>query len=46
MSPCVNIYQLDMNNVCIGCNRTLDQIIDWPILTDVERLEIMSKIEE
>jgi len=26
MSPCVGLCKLDENKVCIGCNRTIEQI--------------------
>jgi len=26
-SPCINVCELDDNNVCIGCNRSIEEII-------------------
>jgi predicted Fe-S protein YdhL (DUF1289 family) len=26
MSPCVGLCKLDENKVCIGCNRTIEEI--------------------
>ncbi len=28
-SPCIEVCALDDHNVCIGCYRTADEIIDW-----------------
>ncbi|NDB64822.1 MAG: DUF1289 domain-containing protein [Euryarchaeota archaeon] len=42
-SPCVMICQV-INDVCIGCHRTLEQIENWTEYTDLERLEIMADI--
>lgn len=42
-SPCVMICQV-INDVCIGCHRTLEQIENWTEYTDLERLEIMAEI--
>ncbi|MEM0910366.1 MAG: DUF1289 domain-containing protein [Pseudomonadota bacterium] len=28
-SPCVRICSLNENDICLGCYRTLDEIISW-----------------
>ncbi len=35
-SPCVSICALDSNDVCMGCFRTGDEIVDW-FTADPER---------
>lgn len=29
-SPCIGVCQLDENEICVGCERHIQQIIDWP----------------
>lgn len=40
-SPCVGVCALDENDMCIGCQRTADEITRWSQMTDEERLEVM-----
>ncbi|RTL03103.1 MAG: DUF1289 domain-containing protein [Proteobacteria bacterium] len=40
-SPCNKICKLE-SNVCIGCFRTLDEIKDWNILSNEEKLIIIN----
>ena len=43
-SPCILNCTLDRNDVCVGCGRTIDEIIGWTKLTDAERRMIMERI--
>lgn len=43
-SPCVNVCALDENDICIGCQRTADEITRWSQMTDEERLEVMKLV--
>ncbi|MDI9245178.1 DUF1289 domain-containing protein [Marinobacter sp. CHS3-4] len=43
-SPCVSICALDEQDQCIGCHRTSDEIMSWPILTDEERREVLKLV--
>ena len=36
-SPCVRNCCLDENDTCLGCGRTLDEILCWRESTDAER---------
>ncbi|WP_166260277.1 DUF1289 domain-containing protein [Marinobacter salicampi] len=45
-SPCVSVCALDENDVCIGCQRTGDEITAWSGLTNEERLEVLKKVAE
>jgi len=40
-SPCVSICALDQNDVCEGCYRTGDEIVDWFIADDTRKHEIL-----
>jgi hypothetical protein len=39
-SPCNRICTLNPDNVCIGCGRTLHEIMRWTEVDDTERLRI------
>tara|TARA_S200000501_G_C20859112_1_gene758970 strand:+ start:2759 stop:2965 length:207 start_codon:yes stop_codon:yes gene_type:complete len=39
-SPCVSICQLDDNQICKGCLRTIEEIINWSDFSE----EIKSKV--
>jgi predicted Fe-S protein YdhL (DUF1289 family) len=44
-SPCKKICAYEDNDYCIGCGRTPDEIREWIILTDEEKLVILRRIE-
>jgi predicted Fe-S protein YdhL (DUF1289 family) len=46
LSPCIRNCCLDADDVCMGCARTLDEILQWSRLTNPERLVIMNGLEE
>ncbi len=39
-SPCIRDCCLDQHDICLGCFRTLDEIMQWSSLGDCERLQI------
>lgn len=43
-SPCVQVCALDQNDVCIGCQRTGDEILRWSQMTNEERREVLRKV--
>ncbi len=43
-SPCVSICALDENDVCVGCQRTGDEITQWPRMSDEERRAVLEKV--
>ena len=44
-SPCINnCKQNEKSNICYGCGRTIKEIIQWKIMSDEERKEIMIRI--
>lgn len=46
-SPCVNVCKIDPHTeMCLGCNRYVEEIEVWSILTDDERSSIMNKLME
>lgn len=44
-SPCRRMCVLDTRDICVGCRRTLDEIIRWSSMTDDERRAIMKRTE-
>lgn len=45
-SPCVGVCKLDPNNpICEGCNRSIDEIRYWSIMTDDEKLKTLERVE-
>ena len=44
-SPCVSICALD-ERVCIGCQRTGDEILRWTSMTNCERKAVLVKVAE
>ncbi|MBF6622218.1 MAG: DUF1289 domain-containing protein [Pseudomonas stutzeri] len=45
-SPCVSICALDETDVCIGCQRNVDEIIRWSRLNNSERREVLLRCHE
>jgi predicted Fe-S protein YdhL (DUF1289 family) len=44
-SPCVDICRLDAQGLCVGCRRTIDEIIEWPRASEARRREILRELE-
>jgi len=43
-SPCIQVCRVNIQGICTGCNRTLEQIEDWPRLSDAEKQDILDNI--
>jgi hypothetical protein len=45
ISPCKSICSIDKETrVCIGCDRTLEEIATWSKMTHVERMTVMKRL--
>lgn len=44
LSPCVGICRLDADGLCVGCRRTIDEIMRWRDLDEAERRRIMDHV--
>ena len=44
-SPCKKICKIE-NDICLGCNRTLYEVVAWPRLTDEQRHNIMETLDD
>jgi uncharacterized protein len=45
-SPCVRNCCLDDDNVCMGCGRTLQEIVQWGTATDTDKTAILALSRE
>jgi predicted Fe-S protein YdhL (DUF1289 family) len=46
-SPCISICRIDpVDELCIGCQRTLDEIAHWGAMNPEQRLEVWRLIAE
>ena len=43
-TPCIRTCTLDGDGVCIGCHRTVDEIIRWREMGEDERLRLMRDV--
>jgi len=43
-SPCIGICQLDARQLCVGCRRTIDEIVEWPQASAARRNEILREL--
>lgn len=45
-SPCVRNCCLDDDNVCMGCGRTLHEIVAWGTASDADKAAILTRSRE
>ena len=45
-SPCVNVCALDEQDVCIGCQRTVQEITRWSRMDNAERRQVLGLCHE
>jgi len=43
-SPCVDVCELDSDFVCIGCGRTIDEVLKWPKYTDEQKKAVLDRL--
>lgn len=43
-SPCVRNCTLDDEHVCLGCGRTIDEIMEWSVASEERRREIRAAL--
>ena len=44
-SPCISVCRYE-NEVCVGCGRTVDEIVNWYDMTDDEKQAVLNRIEK
>ncbi|MFC3093447.1 DUF1289 domain-containing protein [Alteromonas sediminis] len=42
-SPCIRLCTLDDQDVCVGCNRSIDEIVSWHHASQIEKQAILSR---
>lgn len=45
-SPCIKNCCLDENDICLGCFRSVEEIIQWGAASDEERAQILLVAEK
>jgi uncharacterized protein len=45
-SPCVNICALDEDDICTGCQRTVEEITRWSQMDNEERRKVLGLCNE
>jgi hypothetical protein len=43
-SPCVDICRLDQRGLCVGCRRTIEEIMEWPRASAARRRQILGDL--
>lgn len=47
VSPCISVCKIDpVTNICLGCERTLDEISRWSSMDDVEKDRIWQRLRK
>jgi predicted Fe-S protein YdhL (DUF1289 family) len=44
-SPCIGICALDDDDICIGCNRSIDEICAWGGASEDEKRAILEQVD-
>lgn len=45
-SPCIAVCSLDDNDLCIGCQRTADEITRWGRMSDDQKRAVLALTEQ
>lgn len=45
-SPCISVCQVNGDEVCLGCGRTIDEITAWRELSDAEKAQVLELAAE
>jgi len=45
-SPCVSLCALDEDDLCVGCQRSADEIRRWGLMSNEERREVLQRCSE
>jgi predicted Fe-S protein YdhL (DUF1289 family) len=45
-SPCIRNCCLNEDDICLGCYRSLDEILIWSQANDIKKREILMKSQE
>lgn len=45
-SPCIHVCTRDLNNICLGCFRSIEEIKSWWKFSEEEKLEVLKNTEQ
>lgn len=45
-SPCVQVCCLDLDDICIGCYRTVEEIREWSLMSVEVKREVIRLTDE
>jgi len=45
-SPCVRNCCLDRDDICLGCSRSVDEVIEWGSASAERKLEILANVKK
>ncbi len=45
-SPCVSVCALDEDDICTGCQRSIDEIRRWSRMDNLERRQVLLRCHE
>lgn len=45
-SPCIRQCCLDLQDICVGCQRSIQEILEWSEATPQRKLEILSNCRQ
>ena len=47
MSPCTgNCHLNNTTNICEGCGRSINEIVEWTRMTDEEKQQVLDRLSE
>ena len=44
-SPCISICRYE-DEVCVGCSRTVDEVVGWYDMNDDEKQAVLNRLEK
>jgi predicted Fe-S protein YdhL (DUF1289 family) len=44
-SPCISVCRYE-DEVCVGCGRTVDEVVNWYDMTDNEKQAVLNRLEK
>ena len=42
-SPCISVCVLDINDICMGCYRSAEEVTDWSMASGDEKRKILQQ---
>jgi predicted Fe-S protein YdhL (DUF1289 family) len=46
LSPCIRNCGLDENDICVGCNRSISEIMGWRDIPDSQKKVILARCSQ